>query len=134
MKGELADEHSVGMVVAGVRGDTAHDVRSDDAVFVARPEDSLIVNPDESAHIGVPAFEQPAASEQDAAKPFRRVRGIRRQRVLERLGYRTGGVDRCFPCVSQYDIGVLVERVDTTFEQMLTVEVVRSSPLEELAA
>src|SRR5262245_38029890 len=134
VQGDLADDYPVRVVIAAERGHTAQDVRADDAVFVARPEDAAVVDPDEAVGVGVAALEQAAASEQDASEALRRPRRVRCQRVLERLRNVARLVDRRFPGVSKNYLRVRVERVDAAPQQVAAVQVVGSRPLEQFAA
>ena len=110
VQAEFGIDRPVGEMVAAVQVSPHQDLRPHDAVGVVVP-----------------------AVEQHAPESFRRPRRIGGHRVQERLRNVSRGVDHCFPAVSEHGLGILVERVDASFQQVTGVEVIMGGHLEQLA-
>src|SRR5262249_42708944 len=100
------------VVETAVRGNLTQDLCPDDAVFVARPQDALVIYPDEAVTRRIWVLEQAAASEHEAPETFRCTWRVRRQGILICLYNCSGTVYGCCPSMSHNYVGVLVERID----------------------
>src|SRR6516164_6506668 len=99
-------------MITVVRSNLAQDVCPNDAVFVARPQDALVVYPDEAVASGIWVFEQATASEHEAPETFRCARGVRCQGIPICLNDIPGTVYCCRPGMSQDYLWMAVECIN----------------------
>lgn len=109
IKAQFGDDRAVRVVIALLHRRAAQHLGPDDAVVVVTP-----------------------TAEQQAPEPLRRTGGGRVERVPVRVGHRARAVDPRAPGMRQHHIRVLIECIDTAFDQLTGVQIIARRPLEQL--